>query len=148
MAFDCEQFRGLVKKILVDYPALYSPAAVNLLLATAAVESDFGTFLEQHPTGPGQGIFQMEPKTYQWLHEKYGRQYMYLVGRPSWEMIWNLKLAILMARLRYRIVPEPLPDAGDVFALAEYWKKHYNTELGKGTVQEFIQKYHKYVKEA
>jgi hypothetical protein len=36
-------------------------------------------------------------------------------------------------------------DATDVFKLAEYWKKYYNTPKGKGTVQQFIQSYNKYV---
>jgi hypothetical protein len=41
-------------------------------------------------------------------------------------------------------VPTPLPDATDVPALAAYWKKHYNTHLGSGTVVKAIKKYERF----
>lgn len=46
MAFNCLQFRDLITRVLKEV-ALYSPAAVNLLLGTAAQESGFGTYLRQ-----------------------------------------------------------------------------------------------------
>ena len=43
------------------------------------------------------------------------------------------------------MMPEKLPNSYDIEGLAKYWKKYYNTEGGKGTVEKFIEKYEKYV---
>ena len=37
--------------------------------------------------------------------------------------------------------PEPLPEAQDVEGLAEYWKQHFNTPRGAGTVTRFVAAY-------
>jgi hypothetical protein len=49
-----------------------------------------------------------------------------------------------MARLHYRRVSEPFPST--IKGLAYYWKDHYNTAKGKGTVEDFLKKWDKYVK--
>jgi hypothetical protein len=46
-----------------------------------------------------------------------------------------------MARLVYLRAPSPLPQDDDIEALAAYWKKYYNTDLGAGKVQDFIKHY-------
>ena len=146
MSFDKKQFRDLIERILEAWdPNLYSEAAVNLLLGTAAQESHFGTYLRQLGGGPAIGVFQMEPATFNWLRETYSKKYSFVIGRTAEEMEWDLRLAIMMARLRYWFVPEPLPHPDSIAGLAAYWKKHYNTELGTGTVNEFVTNYHKYV---
>jgi hypothetical protein len=37
--------------------------------------------------------------------------------------------------------PEGLPDATDPYALGAYWKKHFNTYLGKGRIIDAVGKY-------
>ena len=49
-----------------------------------------------------------------------------------------------MIRLHYYRVPQPLPDA-DLLQVAAYWKRHYNTTLGKGTINQFMRNYRTYV---
>ncbi len=56
-------------------------------------------------------------------------------------MVGNLYFAAAMCRLRYWDVPERLPDADDVRALARYWKRWYNTEQGAGHEDDFVDKY-------
>ena len=46
-------------------------------------------------------------------------------------MVWNLRYAVLMARVKYIRAPVPLPDAADAAALSAYHKQHYNTALGQ-----------------
>jgi hypothetical protein len=46
------------------------------------------------------------------------------------EMIWNIKYAIIMARLYYLSFPEALPDAGDVDGLWNEYKLRWNTSAG------------------
>lgn len=47
----------------------------------------------------------------------------------------------LMIRITYLRKTEPLPDSDDIYALADYWKRHYNTILGKGTIEKFVKDY-------
>jgi len=50
---------------------------------------------------------------------------------------WD-RLACLMARLHYLRIPKPIPDS--ISDQAKYWKKYYNTSLGKGTVEGYLSK--------
>lgn len=152
MAFDTQQFRELVTEVLKETD-LYSEAAVELLLLTAAVESNFGTYLKQIK-GPALGVFQMEPRTEDDIWDNYleykpslasmVREFGVNFAKPEMDLKANLVYQIIMARLHYLRIKEPLPDANDVEKLAAYWKRHYNTRLGKGTVAKAIEKYNEY----
>jgi len=141
VAFDRKQFRDLIVRVL-DAHGLGGDAAVNLLLGTAAVESRFGTFLRQLSGGPAVGVFQMEPATFNWLRDLY----QHLLGsRHAREMEADLALAIVAARLRYRVVREALPPADNVQAQARYWKRYYNTHRGAGSEADYIRQYRRFV---
>lgn len=142
--FNPKQFRNLIERVLSQWPELYSEAAVEILLGTAAQESSFGYNFRQLGGGPGIGFFQMEPHTYLWLQEEYGEKYGFENRIPD-DLEWDLRLAILLARLRYRILPQALPVAGDLPAMAAYWNKFYNANPQYGTDEEFINNYRKYV---
>jgi hypothetical protein len=149
MAFNKDQFEDLIRRTLKTYRKSFgegfdSDAAVDLLLGTAAQESDFGTYLKQIK-GPAIGVFQMEPATFGWLCRKYGDKLPILKTLTVDVLEYNLKFAILLARLRYRVVPEGLPAVDDLDGLAAYYKKYYNTVHGKATVEQYIENYEKYV---
>jgi len=155
MSFDKAQFRQLIRETLEE-TGMYSDAAVELLMLTAAVESNLGTYLRQ-TKGPAIGVFQMEPATYQDIYESWFRSrpaefrdkverfVEKHVGseRSAVTMGYNLKYAILMARLHYFRVKTPLPS-NNTTLLAEYWKRFFNTPLGKGTVEKAVEKYRRY----
>ena len=143
MSFYLPQFKQLIYDTLKDH-GLFSVSAVNLLLGTCAQESHFGRYLRQRGTGPALGVFQIEPNTYNWLREKYGKKYNF-TNIPAKNLIHDLKLSILVCRLKYYSIPEPLPNYWDISALAGYWKKYYNSFLGSGKVSEFVENYNKYV---
>lgn len=146
MSLDKKQFRDLVGRALQGFdPDLNSPSAVNLLLGTAAVESGFGTHLRQLDGGPALGFFQMEKPTFEWLKAKYRTQYSDLSFRNFPELESDIRLMIIMARLRYRVIKEPLPEENNVAAMAAYWKLWYNTMKGRGEISEFVKRYMKYV---
>ena len=63
-------------------------------------------------------------------------------------MVINLRYQIAMARLYYWTRPGSLPNRYNVEAMARYWKQHYNTRFGKGTVEKAVKDYNDYVKEA
>jgi len=111
-----------------------------------------GTFLVQLGGGPALGIFQMEPNTHDdiWLNFLQYREALageirgqYMVNGVASELVWNLAYATAMCRMHYLRKPGAIPTS--VEGMAAYWKKHYNTELGKGTEEEFIANYNRYV---
>ncbi len=142
----------LVKEDLIE-PVLecldplvpYSVQAVELLLGTAAAESKLKYF-RQLGGGPALGLWQMEPRTERDIHENF------LAFKPElkeivngWrkntpeEMATNHSYACAMARIHYFRVRVKLPMAGDLKGQAEYWKRWYNTYLGKGTPEHYIE---------
>jgi hypothetical protein len=144
--FDAKQFRELITVVLQE-ANLYSPDAVELLMMTAAVESRMGTYLRQI-RGPARGVFQMEPSTEAdlWKHYlAYKDATAEAIKRYDTagtdDIYWNLAYQILMARVHYLRVKEPLPSRYDLQAMAAFWKKYYNTHLGKGTPEKAIQAY-------
>lgn len=148
MSFNKAQFKDLVERVLAATdPDLASPAAVQLVLGTAAQESHGGSFLRQLHGGPAVGAFQMEPRTFDWLQTKYGEQYPYIQGHKADDMETDLRLAIIMCRLRYRVIVLPLPAANDLAGMAAYWDKWYNANPMKGTVDEFMLNYRRFVDE-
>ena len=51
----------------------------------------------------------------------------------------NLKPYFLEEDLKCpTIKPEALPEAGDLEGQAAFWKQHYNTPLGAGTVGKYM----------
>lgn len=130
-----------------------SPAAINLLLGTAAVESALGEDLVQDGNGPARGLFQMEADTERWLLDGYLARRIVMrqavtdltVPLPDYELTGNLFYATALARVLYWTKPEPLPEADDVEGLAAYWKQHYNTPGGHGTVAKFCLDYRRMV---
>jgi len=131
---------------------LWSQVAEDLVMGTAAQESHFA-YLEQI-RGPAIGLFQMEPNTFQdiWRNFLPGKPVItralrsMLVNDPDpTEMAWNLRFAAAMCRVHYYRKSEPLPPSSDPLLLGAYWKKHYNTIHGAGTVQEFVNNYNKFV---
>jgi hypothetical protein len=146
-----DQLRALIRDVLTQV-GLYSNSAEELLMLTAAVESKLGYYIRQ-VGGPAKGIFQMEPNT----EEDIWENYLAYKGELSYkitskfmtnnlaELEWNLAYQIIMARIHYLRVPEPLPHPLDKVGLATYWKKYYNTSAGKGTVAKAIDAYEEYV---
>ena len=146
-----EHLRLYVIKPALEAINAYSADAEELLMFTCAAES-LGGFLLHQIKGPALGIFQMEPATYHdiWRNFIYNRPalatmlsknlHTSLIPDES-ELITNLMLAATMARIHYMRNKEPLPKANDVDAIWEYYKKYYNTPLGKAKKNESIRKY-------
>lgn len=145
------QLRELIEETLHEIDA-YSESAVNLLMGTAAQESHLGTYIKQI-RGPALGIFQMEQATHHDIRNRLDFRAESLMLQSckspglaaSKAMTYNLKYAIAMCRYKYLLIPERLPEPNDIMGMARYWKKYYNTHLGKGTEKEFIENYRRYV---
>lgn len=153
MSINKTQLRDAITKVLT-YLELNSPAAVELLMMTAAQESALGNYIKQIK-GPALGIFQMEPATekdiwdrYLSKHQKLAdkvqalRNTIQITGLPDLETDLDYQIAI--ARIFYYRIPAALPSETDIVGMANYYKKYFNTYLGKATVNEVIQNYKKY----
>lgn len=152
---DKDQLRDLITRVLKEVN-LYTESAVELLMLTASVESKLGYYVKQMGGGPARGIFQMEPTTYNdildnFVHYKPQLQHIVVrnvdnenLGYGSKDLEWNIYHAIVMARLHYLRVKAPLPNKNDLRGMASYWKKHYNTYAGKGTVEKAVKAYKRY----
>jgi len=145
-----EHFRLYVVRPTLEYLAPeipYSIEAENLLVATAVHESKL-TYLVQHDDGPARGVFQIEPTTAQdnWtnflaFNKSLREKVENLSGLRHLDLIANFPYQVAHARIKYVRDPEPLPAAADVIGQARYWKRVYNTHLGKGSVVKFIKDY-------
>lgn len=130
-----------------------SSNVVNMILETACVESNCGEYIKQLK-GPACGIFQIEPRTAKDIIDNFiyyrpnlRENYAKLMnGFLSLEqnLCTNLMFQIFMCRVFYLRFAEKIPDT--VEGRAKYWKKYYNTELGKGTVEKYIKAVEKYKK--
>jgi len=152
MSFKPSQFREVIRSTLFDFdPRLCTPAAIELLMLTAAAESHLGRYLYQDDGDPeiennlALGVFQMEAFTYRDIRDRVIlRKYPGLPVQDAADLITDLRLAIVAARMKYWSIPKALPGAEDVMSLARYWKRYYNTWMGAGTIRGAMEKYRRY----
>jgi len=155
MGIDAGQFlKGVIRPTLscmgrIIDKRMATEDSENLILGTACAESQL-TYLKQLNDGVAQGFYQMEPATYADIVEYCERkgsdfknkviyciyQEMHREMPHGSQLMYNLRLQTVFARLHYWRVTEPIPAATPAQAL--YWKTYYNTALGKGTVQHYI----------
>ena len=157
MTISEKQLREFVIEPVLQEVNLYSKAAENLLILTYACEGIINnvSYIKQ-TKGPALGVIQMEPATHKWMRDYISARSSLLMKVVEWiintggyheeRLIYDLKYAFLMCRMRYLVVPEGLPNENDIHGLASYWKKYYNTVHGKGTVSGAITKYNSYVR--
>jgi len=151
------QLRGLIADVLyamesiAQKPGILSHEAIELLMLTAAQESHCGAYIKQ-VRGPALGIFQMEPATCEDLFMNYLRfqpdtqkavDHFITEGVDfKMQMMGNIPMQIVFARAQYRRFPERIPSNSK--DIARYYKKYWNTEKGKATVEEALRNYDKY----
>lgn len=131
-------------------------------LCTSAIESDCGKHNKQI-NGPALSWWQIEPVTHNdiWVNcdalrnEDFERRILLLAGEDTPYYSHNFLLrspmyACAMARLKYSMTPEPLPEYTgdpnvDLRAFYDYYAKHYHgvdkdgKELGKSTYDKWAQ---------
>lgn len=145
MSINQIQLLDYIIRPATDKAGFHSASSDILLLGTCEMESSSGKYLKQI-NGPAIGIFQMEPFTHDSLinHElsKITRDKIFYASYLSTRMMmradtmsWNFYYATLMARAKYLTKREPLPKHNDYKGMAEYYKLHYNTPLGKSTIE-------------
>ena len=155
MAIHKDHLRELIREVLrhLEPEIPYSEAAVELLMLTAAQETQLGKYLVQLK-GPARGIYQVEPPSERavlgGLKARYPELYKKLMAlnlpidgqdgqKTDRDIIHNLAYATALARCYYWLKPGPIPKSpGDQ---AAYYKKYWNTHLGKATEAEALAAY-------
>tara|TARA_R110000868_G_scaffold109779_2_gene298097 strand:+ start:4983 stop:5480 length:498 start_codon:yes stop_codon:yes gene_type:complete len=143
---DTEDFRSLVLAPSLKIVNMWSLSSEILMLGTALTESNLH-YLKQHP-GPALGVCQMEHLTYLWACKyiaRHPRMRNAIVAAchaevmlPFEAMAYNLRFAVLMARVKYWAIPSELPKPDNITGLCNYYLRHYNTNLGKATFEKAI----------
>lgn len=153
MTIDISTARSTIHTTLQTI-GLWSQSAEDLILGIGAQESNY-QYVQQMGGGPALGYWQMEPATHDDIWANYlhyraplaGKIEGLLQGSPvsASAMITNLPYAIGMARVKLLRVPEPFPLPGDIEGYAAYWKQWWNTPEGAGTVDEFLNNWHRFI---
>lgn len=155
---DAKQLRELVVDVLkgLEPEIPYSEAAVELLLLTAAQETQLGRWIKQL-RGPARGIYQMEPETERHVLAWVRKTHPALADKVAAlncpgddklpggdrDMIFNLAYQTAMARVNYLRFPGEIPT--DMADQAIYYKRHWNTPAGKATAIEALLAYRRHV---
>lgn len=157
---DANQLRAIIEETLreadrkAQTSCFYSPKAVELLMMTAAAETNLGFYIKQIK-GPALGIFQMEPATHNDIFEnwlvyksdlfKRAVDSFYNEGMSDeLNLMGNLPYQIVMARCHYLRNRAPIPEHWMLGELAKYYKHVWNTHLGDATPEKALRAYLKY----
>ena len=139
-----------IKKIIdwsLDNLSMNSKDASSLVYRTGMAESGY-RHLSQMGSGPAVGFFQVEPATIDdtWNnYAVYRKPIMAVLKDMGFDpddsrmrVMSSIALQAAFCRLKYRRDRLAIPPADDIHAQAAYWKRVYNTVLGKGSVEHFI----------
>lgn len=122
-------------------------AAVLLLCETAAAETRYGIYSDPTPNGAGRGLYQCDHVAFIDVQqrarpgdlEKLKSTFDLDLKKIEWDDLnFSPLIATVIARLHYKLVPEPIPQT--LAGRAVYWKKYYNTVAGKGSPEEYIER--------
>ena len=126
---------------------MYSDDALSLIMRTGWAESGYRA-LRQYK-GPAIGFWQVELDTVKDTLDNYVayrphiKEILLGLGLDEddleFSVLSSIALQAAFCRLKYRRDSKPIPSWDDMEGQAKYWKRVYNTELGKGTEKHFIE---------
>ena len=148
------QIREVIKHTL-NKMDMWSEDAEELVFLTGLVESGY-EYISQIGSGIARSFWQVEAPTAKDSIDNYlsyridklekmsvimnisPKRLLKLSYDDIKHILWtNMVAGIVFCRLKYWRVPKPIPK--DLEGKAKYWKEHYNTELGAGTVSHFLE---------
>ena len=127
----------------------YSDDALALVVRTGMAESGYRALKGYGEGNPAIGFFQIEPATMNDMIDNYIKyRSRYKVDLISLGMNFekdtiisvmsNIAVQAALCRIHYRRDKHSIPSWDDLEGQAKYWKRVYNTNLGRGTTEHFI----------
>ena len=118
--------------------------AKEMIIETAIAETGLGQ-IEDKTVDAGMGITQFDKLPFDdvknrsmKLKEKIKKELHVDISLVNWDDLrYNQFLALLFTRLHYWLKGDPIPAT--IEERAKYWKLHYNTVLGKGTPEHYLE---------
>lgn len=136
------QFQTFIVSVLESYGLQSSRAAVTLLVMIAAHESG-GLMYVKQMHGSARGLFQMEPvavhDVQRYLNERPEKfaSVLHYIHYNADHLIFDSVSAVVFARIYLMMDPEPLPNEHDLWLLAKYAKRRWNTDAGNASVDDY-----------
>ena len=117
--------------------------AVNLILETSSAETALGQITDG-TLYAGMGICQFDKKPFKYIKDKSLRFRNLILAElgvdivlVKWDHLrYNSFLSLLFCRLYYMTIRKPIPATRE--GRAKYWKRYYNSYLGKGTPRHYL----------
>lgn len=119
--------------------------AHKILIETAQQETKLGYYPDKFPYLHGIGLCQFDLIGFQDVKQRTRPRIVKTIKRNfklnindvrHRELAYSPFLSLLFCRLFYKLRPDPIPQK--LHDRAKYWKKHYNTKIGKGSVEEYV----------
>lgn len=128
----------------------YSDDALALVVRTGMAESGYRALKGHGEGNPAIGFFQIEPATMNDMIDnyiKYRSHYkknlislgMNFEKDTIMSVMSNIGVQAALCRIHYRRDKHSIPSWDDLEGQAKYWKRVYNTSLGRGTTKHFIE---------
>lgn len=158
MGICAKELRHYVVRPTLKHLNMWSPAAENLLLGTAARESELGFHIKQE-RHQALGIYHISPRMHRNIWDFYLAKKSELSGlvrglasqreflcHPHHELATNLSYATAIAWMIYHRTEKKIhtlsPD--DITAFGRLWHNHYHRHH-PGTIQSFVDSYKKLI---
>lgn len=138
----CRYFDG--EAIINDIDNTKYKNAYNMIIETACAETQFCTHPDNnHKSGFGgwqfdkAGFDHTIERSLKYRDEIYNKFRVDISVIKIEELRYNPFLSIILCRLFYKTKKGAIPSTRE--GRAEYWKKHYNTSAGAGTVEHYME---------
>lgn len=126
--------------------------ATKLLLETAAQETNIGLYRDPTPYRAGSGLCQHDLLPFIDIKNRTRHKFKKIIldkfgidiNIVEWRELENSPLlSFIFCRLFYILKRPPIPSTRS--GRAAYWKRHYNTRLGRGTTSEYMSNARKFI---
>jgi len=140
-----QEFHFIVDEIVKHLGNGKNGTVKDLLIETARTETGLGNTEDKTLLSAGVGIMQFDKIGFEDVKERGSRRWKNLIKDKlkvdidlvTHDMLlYSPFLSVLWARMKYKLIPEQVPD--NIYGRAKYWKKYYNTYKGKGTVEHYL----------
>ena len=118
----------------------------RMLIETTCPETHGGTYPDAHPDTKGVGLCQHDQINIDDLKLNGEARHFSAIKRTFGYDIMAIELAdlaedpllsLICCRLSYKRIPAKVPAT--LIEIAIYWKRYYNTEAGKGTIDHYLE---------